>query len=282
MSRWTRLSATLAASTLLVLGVSAPSHAAGSVTFSVDAPYVQGSFVDGVLVETFDEGCVNPLPFGRATGDCNAYFPNNYSGASTTDSAPFQGGSATPLVAIGPGEVANFRLSAPARYVGFHWEAGNQFDRVRLYSDGVLIADFSFETLMAALEQTEFQSADGQTTYTVDDYFGNPVNGEQGHEPYAFVHIFATNGVTFDQVKISEDAESPGYFEFDNLSILFADDSTIDATTFDDVVELDSVTVRSNTDELAPTGANLSGGVLAAAFGLMAFALALRRRAARR
>lgn len=266
----------------MALTTAIPAQAAGKVTFSVDAPYVQGSFVDGALVETFDEGCVNPLPFGRAIGNCYADLPNYYSGASTTDSAPYQGGTGTPMGVVAPGGVANFRLDAPARYLGFHWEAGNRFDRVRLFSEGTLIADFSFETLMDALEATEFESADGETTYDVDDYFGNPVNGEQSHEPYAYVHIFATEGVTFDQVKISEDADSPGVFEYDNLSILFADDSSIDATTFDDVVELDSVTVSSNSDELAATGGTLSGGAFVAAIALVAFAAALRTRIARK
>lgn len=266
---------------LLAVSTAAPANAAGRVTFSVDAPTVQGSFVDGVVVETFNDGCTNPLAFGTFRGQCWGSEANFYSGASTTSSAPSTGGSGTALATIPMGGAISFRLDAPARYLGFHWEAGNEFDRVRLYSNDTLIADFEFDTLMDALELTEFDSLDGQSTYTVADYFGNPVTGQQGHEPYAFVHIFASEGVTFDRVYISEDAASPGYFEFDNMSILFASDDSITDTTFDDVVELDSVAVAIPDEKLADTGAQLPGGMLFVSLGILGLAVFLRRRAAR-
>lgn len=266
---------------LVVSPVATPAFGAGQVTFSVDAPTVQGSFVDGVVVETFDDGCVNPLAFGTFRGQCFASEANYYSGASTTSSAPTTNGVGTPLATIPMGGAINFRLDAPARYLGFHWEAGNEFDRVRLYSDNTLIADFEFDTLMDALELTEFDSVDGESTYTVADYFGNPVTGEQDHEPYAFVHIFASEGVTFDRVYISEDEASPGFFEFDNMSILFAEDDTITDTTFDDVVELDSVAVTVPNEKLAATGAEFPSGMLFVSFGILGLAVFLRRRASR-
>lgn len=271
----------LAAGFLIAPGVS-PAFAAGQVTFSVDAPTVQGSFVDGVTLETFDDGCINPLAFGSFRGQCWGSAANSYSGASTTSSAPTTLGTGTPLATIPMGGAIRFDLDKPASYLGFHWEAGNEFDRVQLFSGDTEIADFSFETLMAALESTELDSADGQTTYTVADYFGNPVTGQQIHEPYAYVHIFASEGVTFDRVRISEDRESVGFFEFDNMAILFAEDSTITADTFDDVVELDSVTVTRSADELAPTGAMSPNGFVLVAFALLLLSLALRPRTNRK
>lgn len=267
--------------TLLAMTTAVPANAAGRIIFSVDAPEVQGSFVEGVTLETFDVGCVNPLPFGSFTGDCQSNLPNFYSGASTTSSAPTTGGDGTPLAVIPMGGTATFRLDAPARYLGFHWEAGNQFDRVRLYSGNALLADFSFETLMDALQATELESADGGTTYSAADYYGNPVTGQQGHEPYAYVHIFASEGLTFDRIKISEDADSPGMFEFDNMAVLFTEDDSITDSTFDDVVELTSVTVRSSSDDLATTGGEIPGGALIASLGILGLAAVLRRRPAR-
>jgi hypothetical protein len=266
---------------MLALSGAAPANAAGQVTFSVDAPTVQGSFVDGVVVETFNDGCNNPLPFGTFRGQCWGNAANYYAGASTTSSTPTTGGAGTDFVNIPMGGAINFRLDAPARYLGFHWEAGNEFDRVRLYSGDTLIADFSFQTLMDALEQTEFESADGESTYTVADYYGNPVTGQQLGEPYAFVHIFASEGVTFDRVYFSEDDASVGFFEFDNMSILFDSEDTITDNTFDDVVELTSVTVRSSNENLAQTGAELPNGVFIASLGLLGVAVFLRRRIAR-
>lgn len=270
----------VAAAFLIAPGVS-PAFAAGQVTFSVDAPTVQGSFVDGVLLETFDDGCTNPLAFGTKRGQCWGNSANYYAGASTTGSAPTTGGVGTSFVNIPMGGEVYFTLDEPARYLGFHWEAGNEFDRVQLFSGDVEIAEFSFETLMAALEATEIDSADGQSTYAVADYFGNPVTGQQILEPYAYVHIFTSAGVTFDRVRISEDGQSPGFFEFDNMAILFAEDSTITDDTFDDVVELDSVTVARTADELAPTGATLSSGITFAALAALLLAIALRPRLSR-
>jgi hypothetical protein len=283
--KWTSAVATAATTllvgTLLAAATSGTANAAGRITFSVDAPEVQGSFVEGVTLETFDTGCVNPLAFGTFTDDCYSNIHNDYSGASTTSSLPTTGGTGTPLAIIPSGGEATFDLDEPARYLGLHWEAGNQFDRVRLYSGDTLLADFPFETLMDALEATEFVSADGGSTYAVADYFGNPVTGGQGHEPYAYIHIFSSGGLTFDRIKISEDAGSPGQFEFDNMAVLFAGDGSIDDSTFDDGVELQSVNVGSSDDELASTGAELSNGVFFASLLILGFAAVLRRRATR-
>jgi len=179
------------------------------------------------------------------------------------------------------GGAATFTLDSPARYVGFHWEAGNEYDRVQLFSGDTLIADFSFGTLMAALAGVNLESADGLTTYTVADYFGNPVNDAQPSEPYAYVHIFTSEGVTFDSVVISEDAQSVGQFEFDNMAVLFANDGSIDDTTFDDVVELTSVNVGGSNAKLASTGAELPDGVLFSSLLILGFAVVLRRQANR-
>ena len=276
----TAMAATLMG-TLLAFSGAAPASAAGKVTFSVDAPEVQGSFVQGAVLETFDDYCVNPIAFGIVSGQCASFNGNFYSGASTTDSVPTTGGTASMMAVVPMGGAATFTLASPARYVGFHWEAGNRYDRVRLFSGNKLIADFSFETLMDALNDTNFQSADGLTTYTVADYYGNPVSGQQGHEPYAYVHIFTSGGVTFDSVEISEDADSPGQFEFDNMAVLFAGDGSINESTFDDVVELQSVNVGSSKEELASTGAELPTAVLFASLLIVGFAVVLRRRAAR-
>ena len=194
---------------MLAFSGAAPANAAGKVTFAVDAPSVQGSFVAGGVLETFDDSCGNPIAFGSVSGACASFYGNFYSGASTTDSVPTTGGTASNMAVVPMGGAATFTLDSPARYVGFHWEAGNRYDRVRLFSGDKLLADFSFDTLIDALDATNFQSADGLTTYTVADYYGNPVNGQQTHEPYAYVHIFTSEGVTFDSVEISEDAETP-------------------------------------------------------------------------
>jgi hypothetical protein len=284
-NKWISAGSTAATALLVAtafLAMSAgPANAAGKVTFAVDAPSVQGSFVAGVVLETFDDSCGDPIAFGSVSGACASGAGNYYSGASTTSSAPTQGGSPSPLAVVPMGGAATFTLDSPARYVGFHWEAGNEYDRVQLFSGDTMIADFSFGTLMAVLAGVNLESADGLTTYTVADYFGNPVNDAQPSEPYAYVHIFTSEGVTFDSVVFSEDAQSVGQFEFDNMAVLFANDGSIDDTTFDDVVELTSVNVGGSNAKLASTGAKLPDGVLFSSLLILGFAVVLRRQANR-
>ncbi len=250
----TKSLAVVALGALIPLGVALPGNAAGQITFAVDAPAVQGSFVDGVTLENFDDGCTSPLAIGTFTGWCGSSNALYYAGASSESGEPFEGGVGTPFAGVGPGYEVNIELDGPANYLGFHWQAGNEYDRVRLYSGETLLADFSFETLMAALDGAELATIGGGA-YATEDYFGNPVNGEQAHEPYAYVHIFASEGVTFDRVVMSEDAGSPGVFEFDNMAVGFAE-----VADFVDAVSLDVVTVESDeTESLAETGFDLNG-----------------------
>lgn len=243
-------SSILAVSALLTFGLVSPSHATEQITFSVDAPDVQGSFVDGAILETFDDGCVSPLEFGTLTGSCGSSGGASfYAGASSTTGSPFTGGTGTSYAIVSMGQSLTISLDAPANYLGFHWEAGNDYDRVTLYSGDTLLADFSFESLMDALNATGLTTIGGGA-YTSADYYGNPVNGAQVHEPYAYVHIFASSGVRFDRVVISEDAGSPGEFEFDNMTVAFDADET-----FTNVVELDVVDIGGPaSSELPDTG----------------------------
>ncbi len=50
------------------------------------------------------------------------------------------------------------------------------------------------------------------------DYYGKPVTGENANEPYAYIHIVGGNGVTFDEIVLSQ-ALGSGNFENDNHSV---------------------------------------------------------------
>lgn len=273
MKRLSRIGATLALASAVPVFAVTPSFAADQITFAVDTPEVQGSFVPGVTLETFDTGCSSPLAFGTFTGTCQSWNPSFYAGAADTSGNPSTGGSGTKMAVVPMGSEMVIELNAPANYLGFHWEAGNEYDRVRLYSGDTLLADFSFETLMSALEAVSMTTQEGGSV-TSEDYFGNPVTGLQGHEPYAYVHISASIGVTFDKVVISEDAGSPGMFEFDNMTVGF--DSVAD---FGDTVILDVVTLESPGEEeqLADTGAEATGMAFTA-FALVAIGAGIVRR----
>ena len=229
----------LSVAALCIVSVGSPATATtGTVTFGVDAPHVQYTYVTDAAVETFNTDCDSPLEIGPFTGYCGYGGGNYYAGASATTPAPSTGGVSSNFASLSPGTAMTVTLDEPAYYVGFHWEAGNNYDRVQLFNDGEMIANFSFQSLMDALAGTSFAAESGGV-YSTADYYGNPVTGQQGHEPYAYVHIFAEGGVVFDQVVISEDAGSLGAFEIDNLSVAYTQQEIdTDVYTFD-VVDVD-------------------------------------------
>ena len=275
MSRFAAVAAS--ALVLAALPIGAPAQAAtGQVSFAVDAPHVQYTYVPGAVVETFNTDCDSPLEVGAFTGYCGYGGGNFYAGADATTPEPATGGFSSNFLTVASGQSLTITLDQPAYYLGFHWEAGNEYDRVQLFNDGELVANFSFESLMTALNESSFV-ADSGDTYLTDDYYGNPVTGQQGHEPYAFVHIFATGGVVFDQVVISEDAGSPGAFEIDNLAVAYTQQE-IDTEVYTfDVVDVDLGDSGSNA--LAETGFDVTSLVAFAGLAAVAGFVAIRRRA---
>jgi hypothetical protein len=258
-----------------------PASADDSITFSVDAPHVQGSSVSGAIVENFNANpgtpCPTRLAFGSFTGSCEHPDAIYYAGASSELATPVTGGVGTPFAQVPMGGAMDITLDRPANYLGFHWEAGNEFDRVTLYSGTTLLANFSFQTLMDALNASTLSSNNG-TVYQKSDYIHNPVTGVQ-EEPYAYVHIFATNGAKFDRVVMSEDAGSPGIFEFDNLTVAYAAGNNTQ-----NFVPLQSVQIVSKKPvKLANTGANYSmeiyGAIVLLSLGFVILTANKRRRA---
>jgi LPXTG-motif cell wall-anchored protein len=271
---------TAAVISALVFGASAPAHADDLITFSVDAPHVQGTYVSGAILENFNSnagsGCSTQLAFGSYTGNCEHPDAIYYAGASSELSTPVTGGVGTPFIQVPMGGAMDITLNQPANYLGFHWEAGNQFDRVQLFNNDTELANFSFQTLMDALNNSTLTSTGG-TVYQQSDYITNPVTGVQ-NEPYAYVHIFATAGAKFNRVVISEDAGSPGIFELDNMAVAYEADENTAA-----LVQLDSVTITSPATKakhkkLASTGTNSAAELAVGALLLAAGATVLVRR----
>lgn len=112
-------------------------------------------------------------------------------------------------------------LKEEASYFGFYFSAGDAGNLVELYSQGNLILTFNTGDLIAMLPRTEgvqIEAVNGNRYNTID-YYGQPQSGGaiNGHEPYAYVHFFATNGTTFDQIRFSQSTDA--IFETDNHSI---------------------------------------------------------------
>ena len=200
-----------------LLIASAPASAiptTGDLSFYVDAPHVQASYVDGVT-ENFDNGCRKEWP-GIGTSDvrCVGYAANIFGGASTESSVPTTGGVGTPFATVWADTSMTLNITTPATYFGLWWTAGDGPNQLDFYSDDTLISSFTFYSLVDALSNPTM-TADG-ATYDTADYYGNPVDGSNDGEPYAYLHVFAPTGQTFNKVVFSE---TGGGFEFDNVTV---------------------------------------------------------------
>jgi hypothetical protein len=232
-------------------------NSAGSITSYVDAPSVQNSYVAGTLMNFDNLSGSCPLVWpGIGTTDlaCIAKTPDAYGGASTELSVPTTGGTGT-----GYGWVENFKmtltLDEPATYFGLWWSAGNEANYIDFYNDDELLGSFSCATLVAALTEQELATTNG-ASYATSEYFGSPVTGTANTEPYAYLHIFAGKGKTFNKIALSGAG-----FEFDNVVVgRGANSAAASLVHLEGDIEpvvVEPIDTQPRTPELANTGTNL-------------------------
>ena len=201
---------------LFVAGVPA-AHAAPALEAYVSQPFVQGPDVSGVDIETFDSECPdtwwqggsNP---GTMTGSCSSVDGDVYGGASTTSGTPTLGDGTgqTRYGAVYDGATVTVTLAQPASYLGFQWSAGDGNNLLTLFSSGTTVATFTTQDLLAMLYY------DDMGDWSAIDYFINPAINEWIGEPFAYLYLVGSGGLTFDSFSISQ----PVYgFEFDNFSV---------------------------------------------------------------
>jgi uncharacterized repeat protein (TIGR02543 family) len=209
--------------------VAASISLASTPTFDMylSPPRVQGTFVSGVRLETFDT-----IPTAATTsavlavgtisaGSLSVWPTANHGGAVTTSSTPIAvGGTGTQYGAptnTGSKSVT-IDLVEPVDYFGFYWTAGSNSDGIELYSGETLMAQFVTGDIIRVIPKgLGFTvSAIGGGSVTNNDYYVNPKSaitaGPNDNEPFAYVHIVAT-GTSFDRVKLISQM-----FEFDNLA----------------------------------------------------------------
>ena len=113
-------------------------------------------------------------------------------------------------------------LSAPRNYLGMLWLAGDATNTIVLRSGGSEVARFSTGDIIELVPKTAGTvTAIGGARYTKTEYYGsrfypNSNCGNPCNEPFAFIHLVAPAGVTFDQVSFVQG--SSGGFEFDNVA----------------------------------------------------------------
>ena len=256
----------------------APAQASADWNFFVDAPSVQGSYIDGALVEDFEDGCADAWVMGTITsGTCSSVDGDAFGGASTTSGDPTIGGVASKYGAFGPNHPDNvaevtLELDAPANYFGIWWTAGDRCNTLEFYSEGSLQATFTFDRLMDLLDSGALHGISG-SDYSASEYFGSPVNHLYMAEPFAYLHAFAPDGGTFDEVRLLHSPECGG-FEFDNVAVA---SGVVTADVDTRLVSMQDDTTAP-VENLAETGPNNLALMLGAGLVLTSLGAVLGRR----
>lgn len=177
------------------------STAKASMIFSVEAPGVQSTSVAGVLTETF-----NVLPnssLGSYSSSIGTYSP----GAVVVSPDAYGGAQQSNYVSIGAQSSTttySLTFNAPQTFFGLYWQAADGLNELQFYRGSNLLRSFNSAEVFSGLSQA---------------YFGNPNNGLNNVERFAYINFFAVKGSSFDRIVFN----NPGFvtgFETDNHSIL--------------------------------------------------------------
>jgi len=242
----------------------------GTLSIYLSPPGSQSTTVAGAVTETFDalatgihtSAYVSTAGIGTYTGSSTQPFaimaPDEFGGATDSTSS-----SSTNYFAVGTESGSenpvSLTLAEPVSYFGFWWSAGDQYNRVALYSGSALYGTFSTADLLSFLNNGSgtIQAVNG-TAYETSGYFGNPniTSGtNDASEPFAYVS-FAITGATITQIVFYNESTSTG-FESDNHSVIFTGNTVTIPTTF---VPVESLTLGSQvaTPTLVATGTPLT------------------------
>lgn len=236
------------------VSMSSPVEASNpTLNFYISPPSVQNTFVSGARVATFDNKPKGPCPTewrtdpttGEPTGTligtittngCNIAGFSKFGGAvaGATDAqyaATSPAADGTNFVGIPSGKSVTLTLAEPETYLGFWWSAGDQNNRITLYSggtSGTRVGIFQTSSLTNLLSGDTVTAIDN-TSYDTCKYFGNPrmVNRKDGcagtdssynpGQPYAYIHLIGEGGLTFDTIVFAQ--VGGGGFELDNIAI---------------------------------------------------------------
>ena len=227
----------------------------GTLNIYLSQPGAQSTTVAGAVTETFDalstgtytSPYVSIAGIGTYTGSSSDPFAilatDEYGGA--VDS-----GSSTPTNYFAVGNATNssnpayLTFTQPVSYFGFWWSAGDQYNRVALYSGSTLCGSFSTADLLRFLNGGSGTiKANNGTDYQASAYFGNPnitSSNNDSTEPFAYVS-FSITGVTITQVAFYNTSTSSA-FESDNHSVIFSGNNVTIPTTF---VPVETLTLGS-------------------------------------
>lgn len=210
---------------LVLLGVlGGASLNASTLIAYVSAPGVQSSFLtaaNGAVIETFDS-----LSTGNRTTDYNSALGTYQLSSSTPfniQSANQFGGAAgsrymTFGAQSGTSSPIELDLNQSYNYFGFWWSAADPNNAVSFYSGNTLLGSLTAAQLSAIVPSSGQVQALNGTIYNGSQYYGNPNNGQDSAEIFAYLN-FVGSGLTFDRVLFSNNGQTGTGFEQDNHTV---------------------------------------------------------------
>jgi hypothetical protein len=179
-----------------------------STVVSYDAPGVENTNIVGASIYSF-----NNLSPNRVILPATAFATFNQ--LYVIDANEYGGAAGSTYGVVGdPTGAANvqtalLQFARPVSYVGFWWSAADPNNIFTLYNGRDPVLTMTNQTLINALGSCRTPNA----------YCGNPNNGEDPGELFAYVNVWGTNGSTFTAAKFHQ-MNDRGGFEFDNVAYM--------------------------------------------------------------
>ncbi len=211
----------LAYVTRIALGaVAALSLSAATINVYLSPPGIQDSALAGADRETFDalSTGVRGADFVSGVG---TYRLNGSAALAIVGADEWGGANGSNYSALGKqsstlGDV-QLDLLGPRAYFGFWWSAVDPLNVIQLYSAGSYLGQITRNDIVGFLPGNNTVTSIGGASHSSSSYYGNPNNGENPVEAYAFIHFLASPGVTFDRIVFSNGGMQTG-FETDNVT----------------------------------------------------------------
>jgi hypothetical protein len=198
----------LNSSTFLLLCFSTCAFSSAVVSYSPHG--IETTDVAAASIFTFNGMPTNRTLSGQAVSATFAAYnqlyvigANEYGGASGTTYGVV--GDPTGSANV---QSATLQFPKPVSYVGFWWSAADPNNVFTLYSGKTAVLTMTNQTLINALG-----GCGG-----ANKYCGNPNNGQDPSELFAYVNIRGTDGTTFTSAKFQQ-LNADGGFEFDNVAV---------------------------------------------------------------
>jgi hypothetical protein len=173
-----------------------------NIIVTAEAPGVQATTTPDTITETFNS--LTPGALGSFVSPIGTYSP----GAEIVAPNAFGGADQTNYIAVGAESgTTSYTLTFNGlqSYFGLYWSAADANNVLEFFDGSTMVGEFSTATALGPLSSA---------------YLGNPNNGDDSGEKFAFLNFNSTSSSTdFTSVEFINDSFGTG-FESDNQTIL--------------------------------------------------------------